>query len=162
MIVYKCPLISSTQPIALVGLLGNFLTHVFITHQKQQMKCSKQLPRRIENIIVMVIIIPAMMIILVAQQLRMHKTSAEKNARRFCASSLKCDHPKSQLQMIFVGIRSCLGYLNSQYIGQIISCQSCVFSFNNPRFPSSGAWSPFGRARLPNLPATHFQKQVSR
>ena len=161
MIVYKCPLISSTQPIALVGLLGNFLTHVFITHQKQQMKCSKQLPRRI-FIMVMVIIMPAMMIILVAQQLRMHKTSAEKNARRFCASSLKCDHPKSQLQIIFVGIRSCLGYLNSQYIGQIISCQSCVFSFNNPRFPSSGAWSPFGRARFPNLPATHFQKQVSR
>ena len=161
MIVNKCPLISSTQPIALVGLLGNFLTHVFITHQKQQMKCSKQLPRRIFMMII-VIIMPAMMIVLVAQQLRMHKTSAEKNARRFCASSLKCDHPKSQLQMIFVGIRSCLGYLNSQYIGQIISCQSCVFSFNNPRFPSSGAWSPFGRARFPNLPATHFQKQVSR
>ena len=100
MIVCKCPLISSTQPIALVGLLGNFLTHVFITHQKQQMKCSKQLPRRI-FIMVRVIIIPAMMIILVAQQLRMHKTSAEKNATRFCASSLKCDHPKSQLQIFF-------------------------------------------------------------
>ena len=126
MIVCKCPLISSTQPIALVGLLGNFLTHVFITHQKQQMKCSKQLPRRI-FIMMIVIVIPAMMIILVAQQLRMHKTSAEKNATRFCASSLKCDHPKSQLQILFVCIKGIF-----VPIAQIISCQTCMFQFHQP------------------------------